>query len=81
MGIDGQWVDDRQLLIPQENFIRQDLNQRISVNRKFDLCQLLEVAEHLKAERALTFIEDLTKLLDIVLFGVAVSYQGRPSET
>jgi hypothetical protein len=75
-GIDGDYVDRSQLLIPSENFHPQDLTQRVSLDSKFDLAMSLEVAEHLPRERAPTFVEDLTRLAPVVLFSAAIPRQG-----
>lgn len=76
LGIDGDWVSEEQLVIPCNKFRRQDLNESIMVERRFDLVQTMEVAEHLKPERADGFVDDLTKLSDVVLFSAAIPYQG-----
>lgn len=76
LGIDGYWVDENQLLISKKDFMRKDLNQSFHAGRKFDLVQSLEVAEHLKPERAESFAGDLTKISDIVLFSAAIPGQG-----
>ncbi len=46
------------------------------MNRRFDLAMTLEVAEHLTPTRADSFIEDLTKLSDVILFSAAIPAQG-----
>lgn len=76
LGIDGYWVDESQLLISKNDFIRKDLNKPVHIGRKFDLVQTLEVAEHLKPERAESFAEDLIKISDAVLFSAAIPGQG-----
>lgn len=75
-GIDGPWVDRKFLKIPVENFLEQDLNQKIQLNRKFDLAISLEVAEHIQPENARTFISSLVNLSDFVLFSAAIPYQS-----
>ena len=76
LGVDGEWVNDAQLKIPTESFLRQPLTDRLSVDRTFDLAMSLEVGEHLPEERARTFVEDLCKLAPVVLFSAAVPGQG-----
>lgn len=76
LGIDGDWLEEKQLLISKEQFKRQDLNDRIHIKRRYDLAQTFEVAEHLRPERADSLVEDLTKLSDLVLFSAAIPYQG-----
>ena len=62
--------------VPIKRYMPCDLEQRINVCRKFDLVISLEVAEHLSEKRASSFIEELTHLGDVILFGAAVPYQG-----
>jgi SAM-dependent methyltransferase len=76
LGIDGDYIDRNALLIPEENFHPADLQQRIQVNRRFDLAISMEVAEHLPYSRSETFIEDLVSLSGVVLFSAALPYQG-----
>lgn len=76
LGVDGEVVRPDQLLIPADRFIRQDLGQPLSLDRRFDLVNCLEVAEHLDPARAAGFVADLTKLADVVVFSAAVPGQG-----
>lgn len=75
-GVDGDYVDRTQLFIPQENFQSANLENRIEIDKKFDLVETLEVAEHLTPARADSFVEDLTRLSDVVLFSAAILGQG-----
>ena len=75
-GLDGDYVDRSQLFIPAENFHPANLEERFSINAKFDLVETLEVAEHLTPARADSFVEDLTKLGDVILFSAAIAGQG-----
>lgn len=76
-GYDFNWVPEKYMAIPKNGyFVPCDLNERINLDRKFDLVINIEVAEHLKKERAKTFVEDLTKLGDVILFSAAIPYQG-----
>lgn len=74
--IDGNYIDSALLQIEETRFKPWDLEKRITVDRKFDLAISLEVAEHLSEQRAASFVEDLTKLSDLVLFSAAIPYQG-----
>ncbi len=76
LGMDGDYVIREQLLIPSEKFIPKDLENPISMDRKFDLVMTLEVAEHLSEERASSFVEDLTKLAPVIYFSAAIPFQG-----
>ena len=75
-GLDGDYVDRTQLLIPSGNFHPANLEERFSADVKFDLVETLEVAEHLTPARADSFVEDLTKLGDVILFSAAIVEQG-----
>ena len=75
-GIDGDYVDREMLRIDQDRFEARDLSQPLSFDRRFDLAISLEVAEHLPPGRALSFVDDLTRLSDLVLFSAAIPGQG-----
>jgi len=79
LGIDGDYVDRDALEIPRDLFLAHDLARPLDLTRRFDLVVSLEVAEHLPAERADTFVESLTKLGPIVLFSAAIPGQGGTS--
>lgn len=76
LGVDGEHVDEEMLIIPQSNFKAADLEKSIHLNREFDLVVSLEVAEHLPASHAETFIKTLTSLGPVVMFSAAIPYQG-----
>jgi 2-polyprenyl-3-methyl-5-hydroxy-6-metoxy-1,4-benzoquinol methylase len=75
LGIDGNYIDCKRLLIPQDRFRPTDLAQPFSVGR-FDLACSMEVAEHLPGSSADSFVESLTKSAPIVLFSAAIPHQG-----
>jgi SAM-dependent methyltransferase len=75
-GVDGDWVDDSQLEIPTEQFQRRDLTQPLVLGRQFDLAMSLEVAEHLPAVCADSFVDTLVRHAPVVLFSAAIPYQG-----
>lgn len=75
LGVDGQWVDKEMLQIPQSLFFVSDLTKQLRLNRQFDLVVSLEVAEHLPASVAETFIDSLVKLGPVVLFSAAIPLQ------
>jgi hypothetical protein len=76
VGIDGDYVAGKDLVIPPESFIAADLVRPVDLGRKFDLAQSLEVAEHLPASRARGFVSDLCRHSDVVFFGAAPPGQG-----
>lgn len=75
MGIDGEWVREY-LEIAQEEFFGCDLTQEIDLKEKYDLAICLEVAEHLPEKSARTFISNLVRHADVILFSAAIPYQG-----
>lgn len=76
LAVDGDYVRREQLAIPAESFIAHDLTTPLDLNRRFDLVQTLEVAEHLPAAYADTFVDSLVRHGDVVLFSAAVPHQG-----
>jgi len=76
LGIDGDYVDRGLLAIDPAHFRPQDLTQRMTMGRRFDVAVSLEVAEHLPTERGSSFVEDLCLLAPLVLFSAAIPGQG-----
>jgi SAM-dependent methyltransferase len=76
IGIDGDYVARDRLAIPDSRFEPRDLTKRIDLERKFDLCMSLEVAEHLTPEASEEFVATLVRHSDCVLFSAAVPGQG-----
>lgn len=75
-GVDGPWVNEKQLAIPKENFAAQDLTRELNLNRRFDLALSFEVAEHLPESAARRFVQSLCELADVVAFSAAIPGQG-----
>lgn len=76
-GVDGEYVERDQLVIPPERFHAWNLAQPLDLARQFDLVQSLEVAEHIGAEHAGIFVENLVRhSRGIVLFSAAPPGQG-----
>jgi hypothetical protein len=76
VAIDGAYVARTELLIPSDQFVAIDLSASFSLQRRFDLAICMEVAEHLPPSRASSFISDLCRLADVVLFSAAIPGQG-----
>jgi cyclopropane fatty-acyl-phospholipid synthase-like methyltransferase len=74
MGVDGDYVPREMILI--DNYIPHNLENRVEIGKKFDLAVCLEVAEHLTPERSRSFINDLVRLSDRILFSAAIPGQG-----
>ena len=75
LGMDGDYVDRSQLMIPAESFVPTDLSAPIALDERFDLAMSVEVAEHLPPGRAEGFIDDLVRLAPVVMFSAAVPGQ------
>lgn len=75
-GIDGDYVNREHLLIDEKSFIPHNLAQGFDLQRRFDLVQSLEVAEHLPEKSASTFVASLVKHGQIVMFSAAHVGQG-----
>lgn len=71
VGIDGAYVQDRAL----PHFVEHDLREPLPDVPRADLVVCLEVAEHLPERRAASFIADLCRLGDHVLFSAAIPHQ------
>lgn len=76
VAVDGDYVARDQLAIPAGNFVAHDLATPLNLERKFDLVQTLEVAEHLPHAKADLFIDNLVAHGDVILFSAAVPHQG-----
>lgn len=74
-GFDGDYVGDENLLIEVDEFTSTNLDHPIDWPIRYDLVQSLEVAEHLPASSADSFIQLLVNLSDVVLFSAAVPNQ------
>lgn len=75
-GIDGIDVGDHARLFPRSYFQQQDLTERWSLSRKFDLALCLEVGEHLSPQVAGLLVESLVAHSDVVVFSGACPGQA-----
>lgn len=75
LGIDGNYVNNEDLVIDKNNFKPFDLNQPFNLEKKFDLVLSLEVAEHILPINAKIFIQSLCIHSDVILFSAAVPGQ------
>lgn len=74
-GIDGDYVNQKDLVIEKSKFKPLDLNLKYNLEKKFDLVISLEVAEHILPENAKTFIESMCVHSDVILFSAAIPGQ------
>jgi SAM-dependent methyltransferase len=76
VGVDGEYVDHADLMIPAGDFLARDLARPLRLDRAFDLAISLEVAHYLPPARADGFVGDLCDLAPMVLFSAAIPHQG-----
>lgn len=75
VGVDGSYVNKEKLLIEKSKFLTADLENVFRTDRKFDLVECLEVAEHIQPKNANNLISTLCDLGDIILFSAAIPGQ------
>ena len=80
VGVDGDYVNRDKLMIDPRDFRPRDLERKLELDAgdpaRFDLVISLEVAEHLPADTAETFVSNLVAHGDLVLFSAAIPRQG-----
>lgn len=76
LGVDGDFLNRKMLMIESEKFIATDLSKTFSQPRKFDIAMSLEVAEHLPESSADSFVRTLVSLSDTIIFSAAITGQG-----
>jgi hypothetical protein len=77
LGLDGDWVKQEEMVDQTIEFKPTNLNEPLNkIDERFDLAISVEVAEHLKEEAAKTFIDNITALSDVIMFGAAYTKQG-----
>lgn len=76
VGVEGKWVVNK--MQPKNGVIIkiQNLEKKIKINKKYNLTISMEVAEHLTPKRAKSFVRDLCRSSDIILFSAATPAQG-----
>jgi SAM-dependent methyltransferase len=76
LGMDGSWVAPSRLLIDPNKFRCANLTEPPTLDRRFDLAQSIEVAEHLEETYAPRFVGFLCSLSNVVIFSAAIPNQG-----
>lgn len=76
LGIDGKYVKEDWLLFDKSKFLAADLTENIELPQKYDMAISLEVAEHISEEKSETYLKNLIKASDLILFSAAIPYQG-----
>lgn len=74
-GVEGSPNAFTNLVIDKSLIIQHDLRLPLVLNRKYDLCTCMEVAEHLEDEYADTFVKTLTDSSDVVFITAAIPGQ------
>ncbi|MBI5641483.1 MAG: methyltransferase domain-containing protein [Nitrospirae bacterium] len=75
-GVEGPWVDQNMLLIPDKYLRRHLLTEPLYFNRVFDLAISMEVAEHIPKQHQATYIDTLTRMSSVILFSAAIPHGG-----
>ena len=75
IGYDGSKHAIERGLLPAK-MIMHDLREPLCINRKYDLCLCIEVAEHIENEYSKQLVETLVNASDIVFFTAAAPGQG-----
>ncbi len=79
LGVDGDYVSLERLMIPRDHFVTRDLTKPFDLGRSFDLVTSLEVGEHIAPEAAETYVDNLCRHSDAILFSAATPGQGSTS--
>lgn len=69
-GVDGEHVESS-LQVDKSKVVVANLEEPFNLNRKFDLCVSMEVAEHLDEQYADVFVDSICNHSDNVLFSAA----------
>lgn len=75
IGYDGSKHALEKGLLPEKMFLH-DLREHLLVDRKYDLCLCIEVAEHINNEYSIQLVQTLANASDIVFFTAASPGQG-----
>jgi SAM-dependent methyltransferase len=76
IGIDTDWVPEKNLMIPRERFLVRNLAEPLRLEKKFDLALCLEVAEHLPPDHGEVLLDSLAAAAPIICFSAAIPGQG-----
>jgi SAM-dependent methyltransferase len=74
-GVDGKWVDSKELFIPSEYFTARDLEEPFDVEVTADMVSCLETAEHVSESASEGLVSSLVKIAPVVLFSAAIPLQ------
>lgn len=71
-GIDGDYVERNRLKIDADEFYPSDLTKKIDLGEQFDLAISLEVGEHFDDIYSDTFVDNIIRHSDRVVFSAAI---------
>lgn len=74
--VEGEWARASAQRFVDARWRYHDLNQEIFLDRRYDLAVSVEVAEHLLPTRSASFVADLCRASDCVVFAAALPRQG-----
>lgn len=80
-GVDGDYVDRANLVIPAARFRAANLAQALDLGRQFDLVQSLEVAEHIPGESASIFVENLVRHSSGIVLFLRARFRARAANS
>jgi 2-polyprenyl-3-methyl-5-hydroxy-6-metoxy-1,4-benzoquinol methylase len=75
-GVESNLFDRARLVIDPALVTICDLEQGLSLGRRFDLALCLEVGEHLSENSSQTLVSSLARHSDLILFSAAIPLQG-----
>lgn len=76
LGIDGEYVDLKQILVKENQFKYFDIQNNFDLKRKYDLATCLEVGEHIEKIKSEVLVQNLVRHSDMILFSAALPGQG-----
>ncbi len=76
LGIEGSHINKKMMVIHENEILLKDLEQPVSLNRRYDIALCIEVVEHLSKDAADIIISTLVNLSDIIVFSAAIPGQG-----
>lgn len=75
-GLDGDYLNPASLLIDEQEFQPLNVAEAFQLDRRYELAQCLEVAEHIEPAASAQLVSNLCGHADLVLFSAAPPGQG-----
>ena len=76
LALDGDWIEEEKLLIPKDMFRKVDLTKKLDLDQMYDIVLCLEVAEHIDNKFSDTFVDNITRHGETIIFSAAIPGQG-----